>query len=226
MSVAQIGVALQYASKELRADQNLPPKPLGEPMNAQHIDTLRAKRSITAAQHRALAGLVAKGVKDPCESGVSPGLAKLWYKHLPQKSTRQGRAIADARDMILGQGRAYVHYTLANKLGDADLVCSGPLEAYLSGWLGVTQDPGLVEAVTWRWLDAAGYLAGDAKDVYDTPVSAEAAKDTPLRVLGLLSSFRRHFDLWKLDPCATVDRLALDNGWWTESSPARGSRGF
>lgn len=194
-------------------------------MDAEHVATLFKRKSITAAQRDALLRLVEAGVVDPCTSGCTPALAKLWYANLPACRQRGG-AIADVRDLILRKGAS--HYAIASCLGSAFATCM-PLNDYLKEWLTVSHDPILLEAVAWRWLDAAGALHdnyGDDPETVGTLVSPGAltlaqAEQNPGSLVHLLALFRRRMKLTTVHPCALVDTLALARNWWSKDSPVR-----
>lgn len=189
-------------------------------MDGAHVDALRAAGTITARAHAELRALVDAGVTDPCVAGAPPGVARLWYEHAPKPTGRLSKAIADVRDLVVSKGRAQVHYGLAAAL--ARRAACVPLDALLAGWLRVTRDPTILEAIAWQWLAAQGEFADELREAPGPALPVEAVSAAPHRLLRLLTTFQRQFRLWRtFAPCAVVDALALAQGWWSEGSEVR-----
>lgn len=187
-------------------------------MNRDHIIRIFSANKITIKQRDALLRLVEDGVTDPCLSGVSPALAKLWYASIPV-SKQRGASTATVRDLVLGKGGAFVHKVIASKLGGQFASCMA-LNTYLCEWLIVTRDTTILEAVAWRWLDAAGSPPDEPKESYGIAVTVDGAREQPQRLLKVLSGFKRQFSL-QFSPGTLVDIVAITNEWWTTDSEAR-----
>lgn len=187
-------------------------------MNRCHVQSLFGQKKITASKRDALLRLLDQGVDDPCTSGVSPALAKLWYANLPPSKGR-GVAISDVRDILLSERKTQSHYTVASRL--QSMSTCGKLNDYLKPWLAATRSPLVLEAVSWKWLVAAGAVDDTSGDDLSTPPKLSDAEGDPKRLVKTLIEFKNHFKLWSLKPMRLTDELALALGWWEEGSESR-----
>ena len=164
-------------------------------MDGAHVDALRAAGTITERARTELRALVDAGVTDPCVASAPPGVARLWYAHAPKPTGRLSKAIADVRDLVVSKGRAQVHYGLAAALSRR--AACVPLDALLVGWLRVTRDPTILEAIAWQWLAAQGEFADELREAPGPALPVEAVSAAPHRLLHLLTAFQRQFRLWR-----------------------------
>lgn len=190
-------------------------------MNADHVRALRTRRDITVAQERTLLSLVERGVVDPCREECTPAQCKLWYTHHPSNKGLGGH-IANVRDMVLKRGNVNVHRKIAEALHTCGHMM--PLNTYLGEWYMATGgDPVVLEAVAWIWLDACGAMSDveTFQEYHGQAVTVEEASADPVKLLRVLSGFKRAHDMRGFRPSKVVDGLALKNGWWGENSTAR-----
>ena len=196
-------------------------------MNEDRVCQLLESKAITPRQANILRSLIEDGVVEPCSEGASPSECKLWYAHLPPTEQR-GIHVVTLYTRVYKQARksrnseeAGVHDIMADALQRN--VRSAGFDEYLKAWLEIVEELPVLEAVAWAWMEKRGLLVYSEfmeieKEDSGGGVTVGSAAASPVRLIRVLTAFKKELKQARIKPCALVDEIALRCGWWEEGS--------